>query len=311
MSQGPERSQREGLTLMDLIKMFPTNEAAQDWFEQNIWGNKPKCPRCGNTNITKTKNQSMPYYCAGVGVGACNKRFSVKVGTVMEHSKISYQHWAIATYQFMTNVKSISSMNLHRDLGIRQATAWFMVQRLREAWQTLAGVDGMEGPVEVDEAYIGGTEPNKHADKKGKSKKATVVGIRDRDTGKVAASPVPDATRKTLNRFINAHVKSRNTKVYTDSNPIYNRLRNHESVNHSMGEYVRGQVHTNGIESFWALLERGYKGIFHHISFKHLHRYVNEFAGRLNIRDMDTIDMMTTLVQHMVGKRLTYDQLIS
>ena len=141
---GPEKSRREGMTITDLIKMFPDDKTAEKWFEKNIWGDKPRCPRCGNTNITKTKNQSMPYYCAGVGIGTCNKRFSVKVGTVMERSHISYQNWAIATYQFMANVKGTSSMKLHRDLELPQKTTWFMVQRLRKAWKTLAGVDGVE-----------------------------------------------------------------------------------------------------------------------------------------------------------------------
>ena len=309
MSNGPGKSHLKGMTLIDLFKMFPDNKAAEKWFEKNIWGDKPKCPRCGNTNITHTNHHSMPYYCAGLG--ACHKRFSVKFGTVMEHSKISYQHWAIATYQFMTNVKGISSMKLHRDLGLPQKTTWFMVQRLREAWQTLAGVDGMKGPVEVDEIYVGGLEKNKHADKKGQSKKAIVVGIRDRDTGKVAASPVPEANSIRLNHFIDQHVESPDTLVYSDGNIVYKDRKNHKSVNHKVGEYVKGQVHTNGIESFWALLERGYHGIFHHLSHKHLHRYVNEFAGRLNIRDMDTIDMMKALARHMIGKRLTYAQLIS
>lgn len=112
-------------------------------------------------------------------------------------------------------------------------------------------------------------------------------------------------------RFIKSHVKSSDTVVYTDSNPAYNHIKNHETVNHSMGEYIRGQVHTNGIESFWALLERGYRGIFHQISGKHLFRYVNEFAGRLNIRNSDTVDMMITMVRHMVRKRLTYKALIA
>lgn len=289
--------------------MFPDNETARKWFESNIWADGIKCPRCGNTNITRTNHESMPYYCAGMGT--CHKRFSVKTGTIMEASNITYQNWAIATYQFMTNIKGISSMKLHRDLGITQKSAWFLVQRLREAWQTLAGVDGMSGPVEVDETYIGGLEKNKHADKKHKNKKSVVVGIRDRKTGKVAASPVPETTQARLDHFIDKHVESPDTPVYTDSNPAYKNRRNHESINHSVGEYVRGQVHTNGIESFWALLERGYKGIFHKITAKHLHRYVNEFAGRLNIRDYDTLDMMIQLARCMVGKRLTYKALIA
>ena len=311
--EAPGRSHREGITLVDLFKMFPDNKTAEKWFESNIWRNGRTCGRCGSCNTCEAKHPSMPYWCSD-----CRKYFSVKFGTVMEHSKITYQQWAIATYQFMTNVKGISSMKLHRDLGIAQSSAWFMVQRLREAWKDLAGIDGMKGPVEVDEKYVGGSESNKHADKKSKNTqgrstqtKAVVAGIRDRATGKVSASPVPEATQARLTEFITQHVESKETTVYTDSYPGYTGIKNHETVNHKAGEYVRGQAHTNGIESFWALLERGYDGIYHHISHKHLHRYVNEFAGRLNIRNYNTIDMMILLTRGMMGKRLTYAALIA
>ena len=238
------------------------------------------------------------------------KYFSVKFGTVMEKSKISYQHWAIATYQFATNTKGISSMKLHRDLGITQKSAWFLVQRLRESWRTLAGPDGMKGSVEVGEKWVGGSETNKHADKKEQNPKVPVVGVRDRETGRIAAAPVPETTQAKLIDFVERHVESPNTKVYSDGNPTCQILKNHDWVNHKAGEYVRGKVHTNGIESFWALLERGYDGVFRHLSYKYPHRHINEFAGRLNIWDMDTIDMMIQMVKGMVGWRLTYAALI-
>ena len=309
MGKAPGRCERDGITMIELFKMFPNNKSAEEWFEDNIWANGRRCGRCGCSDTSPARHPTMPYWCLG-----CKKYFSVKFGTVMEHSKISYQYWAIATYQFATNLKGVSSMKLHRDLGITQAAAWFMVHRLREAWKDLAGVDRMEGPVEVDEVYLGGLEKNKHADKKrpgsqGGAGKVAVVGIKDRATNRISASPVPETTKARLGDFVESHVE-KGAEIYTDDNSAYAGLDNHRSVNHSAGKYVDGMVHVNGMESFWALLRRGYTGTFHHLSAKHLHRYINEFAGRHNIRPHDTIDMMVMQAQNMVGKRLSYKQLV-
>lgn len=308
MSKAPGRNEREGITITDLIQMFPDNKTAEQWFEQRIWGGKPKCPRCGNHEKIKTTNHhSMPYYCGGLG--NCHKRFSVKTGTIMEASNIGYQKWAIATYLFATSLKSISSMKIHRDLGITQKSAWFMVQRLRESWKTLAGSDKMVGPVEIDEAYFGGKEQHKHADKKKVTKKVAVVGMKDRKTGNIRASPVPETTIARLGKFIDDNAEAGATH-YTDENPTYRSLPNHQTVNHSVSQYVNGMAHVNGLESFWALLRRGYHGTFHHVSPKHLHRYVNEFAGRLNTRPLDTIEVMGSMARGMAGHRLTYANLV-
>ncbi len=305
MSTAPGKSYRIGITMVDLFKMFPDDKTAEKWFESRIWKDGRRCPRCGNDDTVTGRHPRMSYYCH-----ECDRYFSVKIGTVMESSKISYQKWAIATYLFATNLKGVSSMKLHRDLGITQKSAWFMVHRLRESWRKLAGVDQMEGPVEIDEAFFGGREGNKHADKKGTSKKTAVVGAKDRNTNRITASPVPETTKARLEHFIDGHVRQ-DAKKYTDENPSYSGLTNHESVRHSVGEYVRGMAHTNGMESFWAIMKRGYDGTFHHISEEHLHRYVNEFAGRHNIRTMDTMDMMNTVAENMAGSRLTYRRLVS
>ena len=169
----------------------------------------------------------------------------------------------------------------------------------------------MSGPIEVDEKYVGGSDSNRHIDKKGTSPKAPVGGCEGPGHRPCVGCPGPRDHPSPVGGFRGAAHGGTGHEVYTDGNPAYRILKNHESVNYSAGEYVRGKAHTNGIESFWALLERGYDGIFHHISRKHLHRYVNEFAGRLNIRDMDTADMMVIQVRGMVGRRLTYKALIA
>ena len=137
-----------------------------------------------------------------------------------------------------------------------------------------------------------------------------MVGIKNRKTNTIRAKPVPETTAARLGKFVKDNA-SKESKKYTDDNKAYADLENHETVRHSVGEYVRGMAHTNGVESFWALLKRGYHGTFHHVSAEHLHRYVNEFAGRLNTRDMDTVGMMGTMTENMSGKRLTYASLIA
>ena len=300
---GSGKSDRKGMTLAEMFKMFPDDEAAMEWFEANVWRDGRRCGRCGSDDTVPASHPTMPYWCGG-----CRKYFSVKFGTIMEHSKISYQHWAMATYQFATNLKGVSSMKLHRDLGITQKSAWFMGQRLRECWGGLADVSNMKGPVEVDETWVGGIEKNKHKDKKRTVEKTAVIGIKDRDSNKVSAAILPEVNSARADHFIKQH-KNRDAKTYTDENSIYKFLPNHGSVNYSVGEYVRGMAHTNGIESFWATFARGFNGTYQKISPKHLHRYINESAGMHNIRHKDTVDMMAAQARNMAGKRLTYKDL--
>ena len=176
-----------------LFKTFPDDQAAKGWFESNIWPDGRVCPRCGCGYTCVAKHPEMPYRCSG-----CKKYFGVKLGTIMEHSKIIYRNWAVATYLLATRPQGMSGVQPGRDLGTKQGSAWLLPHRPRESWRTLAGPDPVAGPVEVDEVYLGGREKNKHADRKGRRKKTAVVGIKDRETGIIRSVSVPEAASRNL-----------------------------------------------------------------------------------------------------------------
>ncbi|MYF08004.1 MAG: IS1595 family transposase [Rhodospirillaceae bacterium] len=314
MATAPGKSHRKGLTVKELMRMFPTEDAARRWFEAKMWPNGPVCPHCGSTEHRENPaSESRPYRCK-----ACGRHFSVRVGTILERSKVSLQDWAIAIYMHLTSLKGVSSMKLHRDLGVTQKTAWFMLQRIRKAFDN-DDEPPFGGPAEADETWFGGLRKNMSKDKRkaltgrGAAGKDAVVGVRDRATGRVAARHIRETDARHVAGFVAKRVKP-GAKLYTDEARAYLPLAawyDHESVNHSVGEYVRAQAHTNGIESFWAMLKRAHKGTYHKISPKHLHRYVAEFAGKHNFREADTIVQMGNLAGGMVGKRLMYRDLIA
>ena len=298
---------RTGITLMQLGEMFPDEAAAARWFEARFWGDERKCPRCGSDKTVESKHPKMPYWCS-----EGRHYFSVRTGTVLERSKVSLRRWAYAIYLHLTSLKGVSSHKLARDIGVSQPTAWFMLGRIRKAFDEDGGAP-FGGPVEIDETYIGGKNRNRHQSKKLKGRgtvgKTAVVGAKDRETKQVKAKVVKNVDVVTLHGFVHDTV-ARGAQLYTDDLAAYKGIRmNHESVSHSTGEYVREMAHTNGIESFWAMLKRGYIGTYHNISAKHLHRYICEFAGRHNVRELDTIEQMGELVRGMQSKRLTLAEL--
>ena len=307
------KSHRDGITLIELMERFSTEETAREWFEKLRWGKSGRyCPKCGSTNTHEAKHAKSPYRCRD-----CKKYFSVKTGSAMEASKVPLRKWIIAMYLDLTSLKGVSSNKLSRDIGVQQRTAWFMLHRIREGF--IDQLPPMDGPVEVDETYIGGKRRNMSIRKRkelagtgrGGAGKAVVVGVKDRTTKQVRAKVTEGTDRETLHGFIRERVND-GAKVYTDEAAAYEGMPfDHEAVKHSVGEYVRDMAHTNGIESFWSMLKRGYIGTYHWMSEKHLQRYVNEFAGRHSMRELHTVEQMRMLASGLVGKRLKYEELVS
>ena len=233
----------------------------------------------------------------------------------MESSKLGYQVWVLATYLMTTGIKGTSSMKLHRDLNVTQKHTWHLAHRIREAWEE--NTPSLDGPAEVDETYIGGREKNRHESKKrgerGHRGQAIVVGMKDRPTNKVSMQVIEAADGETLQGFVRERLEPGAT-LHSDEHAGYKALRRdyrHLPVYHSVGDYVLFGAHTNGMESGWSLLKRGYIGTYHHWSAKHLRRYVAEFARRHNQRPMDTIAQMRAIMRGMIGKRLRYQDLIA
>ena len=309
---GPGKSYRKGITLLDAVQKFDTEEKAETWFIEQRWPSGIACPFCGTLNVAVVASRKpQPFRCREK---ECRKSFSVKTGTLLHSSNLPLSQWAIAFFLYATNLKGVSSMKLHRDLGIAQSSAWYMAHRIRG--MSTAQDDKFAGPVEVDETYIGGKERNKHEYKKkhtgrGPVGKVAVVGIKDRETGQVATAVVESTDAHTLQGFVKSKTEA-TAQVYTDEARAYHGLnRPHEAVKHSAREYVHGMAHTNGIESHWAMLKRGYVGVYHQMSVKHLPRYVAEFEGRHNSRPLDTAEQMRIMAQGADGKRMTYAELIA
>ncbi len=310
-------------TLSDAIRYFSDEQVCIDTVADMKWTNGPECPKCGakaaRQHWLKTQKR---YQCRD-----CGKQYSVKVGTIFEDSAIPLQKWLPAMWLLSNCKNGISSYEIARSVGVTQKSAWFMLHRLREAMRdTRTHKFGFGGPVESDETFIGPNPAKMHKDRKAKIQaqwidkpgyagKTIVHGMLDRELRQVRAKVLSNVRRKTMQEEILKNVTPY-AKVYTDESFIYDRLKKnyvHQVVNHSQ-EYVRGQVHTQGIENFWSLLKRTLRGTYVAVEPFHLDQYLSEQVFRYNNRatadnPLTDADRFALAVSQISGKRLTYAEL--
>lgn len=297
-------------TILDLIKTFPDEQSCINHLKSLRWA---------DDNVISPFNESSKVYKCANNRYRCKetgKYFNVKTATLFDNSKIELQKWFLAIWLATSHKKGISSIQLSKDIGVTQKTAWFMLQRIRNCF----GFDNdnnLSNEVEVDETYVGGKNKNKHNAKKvegtqGRSvkDKAPVFGMVERG-GKLNAKCVDDVTIRTLTQEIVKYVND--ATVYSDEWLGYNALKriyDYQFIKHGAGQYVNGRVHTNTIEGFWSLLKRGIVGIYHFTSVKHLQKYVDEFVFRYNTRNTNEVSRFNLLLSH-TENRLTYERLIN
>jgi transposase-like protein len=291
-------------------KRFHDDDAARHYLEATLWPNGPVCPHCGTIGTAYTTKKTGLYRCAEKG---CRKDFSVTVGTVFERSKIPLHKWLLASFLICASKKGMSSHQLHRVLGVTYKTAWFMTHRLREAM----GISHAEplgaggGVVEADETYWGNKKPYGKGPAGGTGHKMKIVSLVERG-GSVRSFHVPSVTGKTLKPILTAHI-AKDANLMTDQWRAYKKIgkefASHQTVNHSIGEYARGDVTTNTVEGYFSILKRGLIGTFHHVGEQHLHRYVKEFDFRYNHRSslgVSDAERTTAALRGIKGKRLMY-----
>jgi hypothetical protein len=320
----------EPKTLQQAIIYFSHPANCREYLVARRWPDGVVCPKCGSDNVLFMEKYNR-WHCRQKHEAP---QFTLKTGTVMEDSPIGLDKWLMAMWMIVNCKNGVSSYEIHRSLGVTQKTAWFLDHRIRLmlGHETQEKMGGNGGAIEADEVFIGGEPKNRHLNQRqvGKyikdesgfsvrnpeykseagrgTKKVAVMGLLDRDARKVRAGVIPNVDRAVLQDVILENV-SKGSKVYTDKLGAYANLKTlefvHETVNH-INEYVRGDVHTNGLENFWALLKRGLKGTHVAVEPFHLDRYVTEQVFRYNNRKMTDADRFDLAVKGMVGKRLTY-----
>jgi hypothetical protein len=305
-------------TLQEAIVFFADFENCREYMAGLRWtGGKPKCPACGSENVSYLPNARV-YKCFAKP-GHDKVKFSLKVGTIFEESPIGLEKWLLVMWMVVNCKNGVSSWEIHRAMGVTQKTAWFMLQRCRLAMQDELTGGKLAGEIEVDETFIGGKARNMHKNDRrrknlqggGPAGKAIVLGILERE-GKVRATVIPDRTKNVMQENVRPHVV-KGSQIYSDDAGSQWRMDDeyvHEIVNHAEA-YVRENVHTNGLENFWSLLKRSIGGTYVSVEPYHLFRYVDEQAFRFNnCKSMDDGQRFRYAMRKIVGKRLTYAELI-
>lgn len=305
-------SKNTAISTFQLFRLFPDADTARLYLERRRWNGKPVCPDCGDSeHITARGGNRAGYY----RCRSCENEFTVRTGTIFDRSHVPLHKWVFAMYLVVTARKGVSSMQLSKEIGVTQKTAWFMLQRLREACG--ADFQKLKGIVEIDETFVGGKEHAKHASKKlragrGTTGKQAVMGFRERG-GRSVALPIAGTDRTTLHGAI-AQIVEPGSTLHTDDHGGYRGIAgySHGHVNHSAGEYVgAGDITTNSVESMWALLKRGLYGTWHKASRKHLARYVNECTFRLNEGNVArlSLERIDSFIERAFRHRISYKEL--
>lgn len=300
-------------SILEFQKEFSTDEKCREYLEQQRWNGTPACPFCGSINVHRFPNGKI-FKCREKG---CRNKFSVTVGTIYENTKVPLTKWFLATYILSVHSKGISSLQLATWLGVTQKTAWFLNHRIRQMLTNNAP-ELLDGIVEIDETYVGGSESNKHASKRkvkgSASGKAMVLGAVQRN-GKVKTKVIPATDIENINKAIEEFVAP-DSYMVTDEHHAYNKVGKkykHRKVNHREKEYVKHDdilVHTNNIEGYWNILKKQIDGIHHSVSPKHLQRYCNESAFRYNHRESFQDERFAEALANCNG-RLNYKTLIA